>query len=111
MLFVLYALLQLQFLEQAQRNNPAFQQRMYHGNDDKKNFVLPEDYDQTPKEPERWDQRILDVDVARLMRMVIHPQPSKEFAKEAPEMADDFYTMPYCKVAQEQFGYEGHYYG
>ena len=51
---------------------------MYHGNDDKKNFVLPEDYDQTPKEPERWDQRILDVDVARLMRMVINPLPSNK---------------------------------
>ena len=83
---------------------------MYHGNDDKKNFVLPEDYDQTPKEPECWDQRILDVDVARLMRMVINPQPSKEFAKEAPDMADNFYTMPYSKIAQEQFGYEAFHY-
>ena len=78
---------------------------MYHTSDARKLFVLPEDYDQTPSEPERWDERILDIDIARIMRMIMEPKPSRNFAKEAFEVADDFYSPPYNKIAQEQFGY------
>lgn len=75
-------------------------------NDDKKMFVIAEDYDQTPKDLERWDERMLDVDVARVMRMIIRPLPARDFAEDAPEMADNYFTEPYSKTAQDQFGYK-----
>ena len=78
---------------------------MYQSSEDRKMFVLPEDYDQIPKVKERWDERMLDIDVARVMRMLIHPTPCREFATDDPEFADNFYTAPYSKFAQEQFGY------
>ena len=94
-------------MEQYHRRNLGnTNQRMYQSSEDRKMFVLPEDYDQTPKVKERWDERMLDIDVARVMRMLIHPTPRREFAKEDPEFADNFYTAPYSKFAQEQFGFE-----
>ena len=78
---------------------------MYHTNEERKLFVIPDDYDQTPNNLERWDERLLDVDVARVMRMLISPSPPRDFAVQDPEFADNFYTPPYSRTAQEQFGY------
>lgn len=56
--------------------------------------------------PERWDTMILDEDVAQLMTMIIQPRPGKDFALEAPDMADDYYSKPYCDIAMHHFGYQ-----
>jgi hypothetical protein len=69
-------------------------------------FVLPEDFDKSPEVLQRWDTMLLDVDVAHIMRMVLKDVPKRSFAKDEVDMADDFYSRPYCSYAKEQFGYE-----
>lgn len=77
----------------------------YNNGNSKMNLAVDDDFDRTPDVLQRWDCRILDMDVARLMRQLLHPAPTKKFAIEDPEMADIFFSAPYSAFAVENFGY------
>ena len=76
------------------------------GKDSKTQYIVPQDYDKTPHQKERWDERILDKDIAKLMRMLLDPIPDNTFFEEHREMADNFYTLPYPEIAHVKFGYK-----
>lgn len=67
---------------------------------------VPRDYDRTEVIPKRWDERILDEDIVRLMRMMYNPKPGKDFARSNCPTVDVHFTPPYSKIAKELFGYE-----
>jgi hypothetical protein len=70
-------------------------------------YKVPIDYDRTPhKEMARWDERILDEDVARIIKMVYMPVPDKNFARSDCSTVGTHFSPPYSKVAKEMFGYE-----
>lgn len=69
-------------------------------------YSVPSDFNRTPsKSMVRWDQRIVDEDVARLMRMVYSPIPGSDFASSGCVTVDAHYSPPYCKIAKEEFGF------
>ena len=68
---------------------------------------VPIDYDRTPHEHmARWDERILDEDVARIMRMVYTPVPDKHFAQSDCSTIGIHFLPLYSKMAKEMFGCE-----
>ena len=70
-------------------------------------YKVPIDYDRTSHEHlARWDERILDEDVARIIRMVYSPVPDKNFAKSDCSTVGAHFSPPYSKVAKEMFGYK-----
>lgn len=56
---------------------------------------------------ESWDNRILDNDIARLLRIIYKPRPGKDFA--ASLKRDDYdnahFTPPYSETARNEFGF------
>ena len=58
-----------------------------------------------PKSLSRWDEMILDQDVAQLMQIIFKPIPNKYFFDDATELAKNCFTEPYCKIAETMFGY------
>lgn len=69
-------------------------------------YRVPSDYDRTPVGVlSRWDERLLDEDVARIMRMVYTPNPDNKFATGQCTTKDAHYSPPYSKIAREEFGY------
>jgi hypothetical protein len=69
-------------------------------------YVVPPNFDHTEKELERWDHRILDNDISRLLRTIYKPRPGTDFAaslKETDRM--NFFTPPYSKIARNEFGF------
>jgi hypothetical protein len=78
----------------------------YHGSKRKAYKVLV-DYDRTRNGVlPRWDERMLDEDIARVMRMMYEPVPNYQFAKSDCKTVDAHYTRPYSKFAESTFGYE-----
>ncbi len=70
-------------------------------------YKVPIDYDRTPLDHmARWDERILDEDIARIIKMVYIPVPDKSFAKSDCSTIGAHFSSPYSKVAKEMFGYE-----
>jgi len=69
-------------------------------------YKVPSDYDRTPIGVlARWDEKLVDEDVARIIRMAYTPNPDKKFANSHCATGDAHYTPPYCKIAREEFGY------
>jgi hypothetical protein len=71
-----------------------------------KSFRVPVDYDQTPYgRLAAWDERMIDEDVARVMRMIYTPTPNRDFANSNCQTVGVHFTPPYSKIAKEKFGY------
>jgi hypothetical protein len=72
----------------------------------KTEYKVPIDYDRTSYgHLVTWDERILDEDIARIMRMVYTPVPDKNFARSDCSTIEAHFSRPYSKVAKEMFGY------
>jgi hypothetical protein len=70
-------------------------------------YVVPPNFDQTERELQPWDHRILDNDIARLLRILYKPRPGKDFALSLKETnCNDFFTQPYSEIARNEFGYK-----
>lgn len=94
----------MQYLEQHHRKYPP-PNTTGQSSTQVKGMFVPEDYDRTPPTKEHWDERILDVDVSCLMRMILEPLPSKHFGEESFELKDNFFTSPYSELTRIEFGY------
>jgi hypothetical protein len=95
-----------QYLEQEQRRK--YQVNTYSAGKDKNSyFIMTEQFDRTPRTPERWDMRILDHDIRRLMRMIMEEEAGVTFAHTHPQVADSFFSSPYSSFARDMFGYGG----
>jgi phage anti-repressor protein len=105
MSFHLYFELQ-QFLHDHDQKNPYNNKRIKSSAFiDSNKFIVPDEFDRTPDNPEAWDQRILDVDIARLMRMIMKEPPGRSFAQENPDIANIFFSAPYHAIPRQEFGY------
>ena len=53
----------------------------------------------------KLDQKLLDHDVARIMRTIFRPPPKTDFALMYPGLAHGCFSKPYSEVARDEFGY------
>jgi hypothetical protein len=69
-------------------------------------YIVPSNFDQTEEDLEAWDSRIIDNDIARLLRVIYKPRPRKDFASSLEQANhDNYFTPPYCDIAREEFGF------
>ena len=67
---------------------------------------VPVDYDKTDHTRlAKWDERILDEDIVRIMRMMYEPRPGKDFATSGYPTVGAHFTPPYSAIAKREFGY------
>ncbi len=73
----------------------------------RRNIVkVPTDYNQTnPNYLRTWDERILDEDIVRIMRIIYKPKPRLNFASSKCATVGAHFSPPYSRVAKEEFGY------
>jgi hypothetical protein len=69
-------------------------------------YIVPSNFDQTEEDLEAWDSRIIDNDIARILRLIYKPRPGKDFASSLEEVDHGHYfTPPYSDIAREEFGF------
>jgi hypothetical protein len=70
-------------------------------------YVVPSTFDQTEDELEPWDYRMLDNDIARVLRIIYKPRPGKYFAASLEDTKNQqaYFTPPYSQIARDEFGF------
>ena len=64
--------------------------------------VVPTDFDRTPSILESWDQRMLDHDVGKLMKLMLDPIPGADFFEKNVRLAECFFSPPHSDYAKRE---------
>jgi hypothetical protein len=69
-------------------------------------YRVPADFDQTPKELETWDYRLLDQDILRIMALLYkNPKPDNSFAFSNCPTKHCHFSPPYSNLACTALGF------